>query len=129
MNSVIKIFCLIFFLVSPCLAVQDYYSFSIPEQQQRFDNLTTQFRCLVCQNQNIAESNAALANDLRDQIYQQIQHGNSDQQIIDYLVTRYGDYVMYRPPFNKLTFGLWLGPFIVLLTGLGYLIYYVRKRS
>lgn len=125
-----KKFFLIFLLfIHPGFAAQDVYHFDTQNQQTRFDALTSQFRCLVCQNQNIAESNAALANDLREQIYQKIQHGESDQTIVDYLVARYGDYVLYRPPFNAATLGLWIGPFILLLLGLGYLFNYIRKKS
>ena len=120
---------ILIFLVTPVFAAQDFYQFDTPEQQQRFEALTSQFRCLVCQNQNIAESNAGLANDLREQIYRQIRQGESDPNIVNYLVSRYGDYVLYRPPFNTLTLGLWFGPSLLLIMGLGYLIYYVRKKS
>ncbi|MHB1948736.1 MAG: cytochrome c-type biogenesis protein [Gammaproteobacteria bacterium] len=116
-------------LVTPVFAAQDFYQFDTQEQQIRFEALTTQFRCLVCQNQNIAESNATLANDLREQIYQKIRQGESDNNIVNYLVARYGDYVLYRPPVNTLTLGLWFGPSLLLLLGLGYLMYYVRKKS
>lgn len=110
-------------------AAQDYYSFATPQQQQRFYSLTSELRCLVCQNQNLAESNAPLANDLRNQVYQQIQQGQSDQQIVDYLVTRYGDYILYKPPFNKATLGLWIAPFLLLLTGISYLFYYLSRKN
>jgi cytochrome c-type biogenesis protein CcmH len=116
------------FLASSCFAAQDVYQFKTPEQQSRFDSLTGQLRCLVCQNQTIAESNASLAQDLREQIYQKVQSGQSDQAIVDYLVARYGDFILYRPPFNFATLGLWLGPILLLLSGLTYLIFYIRKQ-
>ena len=113
-------------LVTTAFSAQDYYPFNSVEKQQRFDRLTTQLRCLVCQNQNIAESNAPLAADLRKQIYQKIQQGQTEADIANYLVNRYGDYVLYRPPFNALTLGLWLGPFLLLIGSIGYLFYYLR---
>ncbi len=113
----------------PVYAVEDFYQFSSKEQQTRFTTLTSQLRCLVCQNQNLAESNAPLANDLRDQIYTKIQRGQSNQEIVQYLVTRYGDFILYRPPFNVVTMGLWLGPLLVLLSSLGYLLFYIYKRK
>lgn len=111
------------------LAAEDFYQFAIPAQQERFTALTTQLRCLVCQNQNIAQSNSELASDLREQIYQQISHGKSDQEIVDYLVARYGNYILYRPPFDGVTLGLWFGPFILLIGGISYLLFYLRKKS
>lgn len=130
-NFLRLIFILIVIGASPLssIAAEDIYQFSTAEQQQRFTSLTTQLRCLVCQNQNIAQSNSSLANDLRDQIYQKIVHGQSDQDIIQYLTTRYGSYVLYRPPFDYATLGLWLGPFVILLSGVSYLLFYLRKKS
>jgi cytochrome c-type biogenesis protein CcmH len=110
----------------PLFAVEDYYPFSLPKDQERFQTLTSELRCLVCQNENLAESNAKLAIDLRNQIYQQIKIGKSNQAIIHYLVTRYGDYILYRPPFNFSTLLLWIAPFLVLFFGMIYLIYYLR---
>lgn len=113
----------------PCFAAEDYYQFSSPKEHQRFANLTSELRCLVCQNQNLSESNAALAADLRNQVYQQIQKGQSDKQIVDYLIARYGDFILYRPPVKASTAGLWFGPFIFLFIGLGYLFFYIRNRQ
>jgi cytochrome c-type biogenesis protein CcmH len=121
----IILFLFILFFSLQLFATEDYYSFTTLSQQQRFQSLTTQLRCLVCQNENLAESNAALAVDLRNQIFHKIHLGQSDQEIINYLVARYGDYILYRPPFNLLTLGLWLGPFLLLIMGIGYLIYYL----
>ncbi len=123
-----KLFFILLISMTTCFAAQDFYLFEQPEQHQRFQQLTTQLRCLVCQNQNIAESNAPLAADLREQVFQQIVHGHSDQEIVDFLVARYGDFVLYRPPLNFATIGLWFGPFLFLAAGLGYLFYYLRKQ-
>jgi cytochrome c-type biogenesis protein CcmH len=85
-------------------------------------------RCLVCQNQTIAESNAGLARDLRKQIYEKITHGQTDIEILDYLVTRYGSYILYSPPLNSETWLLWFMPGMVLLFGFLYLLYYLAKN-
>ena len=86
-----------------------------PEQQARYQSLVHQLRCLVCQNQSIAESNADLANDLRVQVRTQIEAGRSDQEILDYMSDRYGDFVLYKPPLERKTIVLWVGPFLILL--------------
>jgi len=123
-----KFFYFFLIILTPCLAAQDYYPFKTTAEQQRFQALTSEFRCLVCQNQNLAESNAPLAADLRQQIYKQVLQGQTDIQIVDYLVARYGDTVLYRPPFNFYTLGLWLGPFFLLVFGVGYLLFYLSKK-
>jgi cytochrome c-type biogenesis protein CcmH len=88
-----------------------------PVAQARAVNLEEQLRCLVCQNQTIAESNADLAVDLRRQVREQIAAGRTDAEIIDYMTARYGDFVLYRPPFKPATLALWLGPFLLLAAG------------
>ncbi len=123
------LFILLFFIMSVCIAAEDYYQFHSPLDKVRFHTLTTELRCLVCQNQNIAESNASLATDLREQIYKKIQKGESDREIIDYLVARYGNFILYQPPFNMATLGLWLGPFLILIFGIIYLLFYLKKSS
>ena len=110
-------------------AANDFYQFDTPTEQNRFATLTSQLRCLVCQNQNLAESNAALAVDLRQQIYEHIQQGQSDKEIIDYLVERYGNFILYRPPFVAATWGLWLGPLVFLLVGIVGLLFYIHKKE
>ena len=86
-----------------------------PQAAQREAHLASELRCLVCQNQTIADSNAELAQDLRRQIHEQIAAGKSDAQIIDYMTARYGDFVLYRPPFKLTTVLLWLGPALILV--------------
>jgi cytochrome c-type biogenesis protein CcmH len=100
-----------------------------PVAAQRAVGLSEQLRCLVCQNQSIAESNADLAVDLRRQINEQIAAGRSDGEIIDFMVQRYGDFVLYRPPFKASTVLLWLGPALLLLGGLWALARALRSRS
>jgi len=110
-------------------AAEDMFTFQNAQDQQRFDTLTTELRCLVCQNQNLAESNAPLAIDLRFQIYKKILQGETNKNIVDYLVARYGSFILYSPPFNLTTFILWLGPLLVLLSGLGFLLFYLRGNK
>ena len=96
--------------------------------EQRLKDLAAELRCLVCQNQTIADSNAPLALDLRQQIRTQIAQGRSDTQIRDYMVQRYGDFVLYRPPLRATTALLWAGPFVLLLAGLAIFVGVVRRR-
>jgi len=97
--------------------------------EQRLKALAEELRCLVCQNQTIADSNAALALDLRNQIRAQIAEGRSDAQIRDYMVERYGDFVLYRPPLKASTLALWLGPAALLVVGAFVFWGVVRRRS
>lgn len=96
--------------------------------EERMKALAHELRCLVCQNQTIADSNADLAIDLRTQIREQIQSGNTDQQIKDYMVARYGDFVLYRPPMQSNTVLLWIAPFLLLVSGAGFLFWQLSKR-
>ena len=96
--------------------------------EQRLRLLADELRCLVCQNQTIADSNAPLALDLRNQIRTQIGEGKSDDQIRDYMVQRYGDFVLYRPPFKATTALRWVGPFALVLLGAGVMWMLVRRR-
>jgi cytochrome c-type biogenesis protein CcmH len=98
-----------------------------PVAQKRLVDLSAQLRCLVCQNQSIAESNAELAVDLRNQINEQIKAGKSDKEIVDFMVTRYGDFVLYRPPFKATTVLLWIGPIALLL--LAVIVFYRALAS
>lgn len=104
--------------------------FDTPEQEARYQTLVRELRCTVCQNQNLIESNAPLAADLRRQISLMIQDGAGKEEIIDYMVARYGDFVLFRPPMNSMTYLLWFGPVGMLLVGLsvlGFILY--RRRS
>ncbi len=96
-------------------------------EADRYQGMINQLRCLVCQNQTIADSNAPLAQDLRDQVRTQIQSGRSDAEIIDYVTARYGDFVLYRPPFKRSTWLLWGGPFALLLGALAIAVSLMRR--
>ncbi len=91
--------------------------------------ISDQLRCLVCQNQTIADSHAELAIDLRNQVREQVQRGVPDQQVIDYMVQRYGDFVLYRPPVKSTTWLLWFGPFGLLIAALAALIWHLRRSE
>jgi cytochrome c-type biogenesis protein CcmH len=100
-----------------------------PLTEKRLLAITTELRCLVCQNQTIADSNADLANDFRREIRKLIAEGKSDQEILDFMVARYGDFVRYRPPVKGTTILLWAGPAALLVIGLMTLILYLRRRN
>jgi cytochrome c-type biogenesis protein CcmH len=96
--------------------------------EQRAIALERELRCLVCQNQTLAESNAPLAMDLRNQIREQLAAGKSEREVLDYLVARYGDFVRYRPPLKASTLLLWAGPFVFLIGGFYLLARFLRRR-
>jgi cytochrome c-type biogenesis protein CcmH len=103
--------------------------FASQQQQERFDKLTQELRCLVCQNQNLADSDAPLAHDLRREVHEMLIAGRTNEQIKQFLVQRYGDFVLYRPPVQSNTYLLWLGPLILLLAGAWVLRISIRKRT
>jgi cytochrome c-type biogenesis protein CcmH len=104
-------------------------SFSGPEHEARYKKLIAELRCLVCQNQNIAASDADLAKDLRRQVFTRIENGETDAQIVDYMVARYGEFVLYKPPLNATTALLWIGPFAFLAAGVVIMIWLIRSRT
>ena len=96
--------------------------------EERLHKLSLELRCLVCQNETLAESRADLAEDLRDEIRQQMKAGKSDQEVIAFLTERYGQFILYRPQVTPTTYLLWFGPFVLLLGGLAVLFYYIKQR-
>ena len=130
-----KFFIVIFLLIISFTAVaqktgvQEPLVFASQQQQERFNKLTEELRCLVCQNQNLADSDAPLAHDLRREVHEMVLAGRTNEQIKQFLVTRYGDFVLYRPPVQENTYLLWLGPLVLLLAGAWILRSSVRKRS
>lgn len=112
--------CIAFCLTTTASAQSVYAEreFSDPAQEKVFKELATELRCLVCQNQNIADSDAELAQDLRREIHVMLERGDSKRQILDFMVERYGEFVLYRPMFTAKTLVLWLGPLIFFLAGL-----------
>jgi len=118
---------ILMFLSWNCLAGVEYRKFEDPQKEQAYHHLISELRCLVCQNQTIADSNADLAKDLRRQVYEMLQQGKSQNEIIAFMTQRYGDFVLYNPPFKAKTSLLWLGPVLFLLIGLATLLLFIRR--
>jgi cytochrome c-type biogenesis protein CcmH len=111
----------------PVIAAERYYHFENDSQQARYEALTRQLRCLVCQGESIADSHADLAKDLRSQVHRMILNGKSDADIIDFMVQRYGDFVLYRPPVKPTTWVLWMGPFALFATAVAVMLLLARR--
>ena len=124
----VLLFCAALLAAAPLYAKQAVPAGDDPVVEKRAVTLEEQLRCLVCQNQTIAESRADLAMDLKKEIREQIKAGKSDDQIKQFLVDRYGDFVLYKPPFKATTVLLWAGPFALLLGGMIVLFVYLRRR-
>ncbi len=105
------------------------YTFEDPSKEALFRELINELRCPKCQNQSIADSDAPLAKDLRDRAYIMVQDGASKQEVVDFMVSRYGDFAYYRPPVRSSTIVLWLGPILVVLLGAMVILVRVRKRT
>jgi cytochrome c-type biogenesis protein CcmH len=103
--------------------------FDDPRQEQRYEDLLKEIRCLVCQNQSLADSNASLAEDLRLEVHEQIVSGKSNEEVIDFLVSRYGEFVLYRPLFNYRTLLLWLGPLVLFICAAVFVFRMVKSRK
>src|SRR5689334_15186715 len=124
-----KVLLLIFALIFAGVAIaKDAQPVEDPQIEQRMKTLTEQLRCLVCQNETLADSRADLAEDLRKEIREQMKAGQSDQEIIAFLTQRYGDFVLYKPPVKSTTYLLWFGPFVLLFAGTGVLYRYLKRR-
>ena len=104
------------------------FPFSSTQNETRFAKLIQELRCLVCQNQSLADSDAELAGDLRREVFSMIEQGVTDQEIIGFLVARYGEFVLYRPRVKPETYLLWFGPFVLLLVGALVLVYLAHRR-
>jgi cytochrome c-type biogenesis protein CcmH len=107
----------------------DALPFKDRAEEQRFQGLARQLRCLVCQNESLADSSADLAKDLRQEVFEQMRQGKSDDEIKQYLTARYSDFVLYNPPLKGATVMLWFGPFLVLLAGAFVVFRIVRRRA
>lgn len=106
-----------------------FYPLPTARQEAQFNHLLTELRCLVCQNQDLADSNAGLAKDLRRQVYDMVARGDSDQEIITYLTARYGDFILFKPPVKAVTALLWYGPLLFLSLGLVIFWRQCNRRS
>jgi len=119
---------MLYFTVFPAAGANAPLGFEDPEKQQRYEEMLEEIRCLVCQNQSLADSGAGLAQDLRREVHSMIDEGKSDAEITGFLVERYGDFVLYRPPLKRSTWLLWFGPFILLLVGITAVVLFARSR-
>lgn len=106
----------------------EVHAFDNPEQEARYNQLIDELRCLVCQNQNLADSNAELAVDMRRKTYEMVREGHSKKEVADFMVERYGEFVLYRPPFNTNTLLLWIGPFVILVVGVAVMLRTIARR-
>ena len=122
------LFILILMLSASTYAV-DYRQLSDPKQQEIYETLTKELRCLVCQNQTIADSNAELASDLRRQVYEMLEKGKSRDEIVQFMTDRYGDFVLYKPAFSVKTTLLWIAPVVFLLMGLITVFFFIRRKK
>ncbi len=109
-------------------AAIEVHQFDDPAQEALYKELIAELRCLVCQNQNLADSNADLAKDLREKTYEMVKAGKDKEEIVDWMVNRYGDFVLYKPPVQRNTLLLWGGPFLILLVGVLVLVRFIRRR-
>ena len=129
MRAYIAIMAAIMLLAQTVWAIDAAPAFSDPQLQARYEKLTHQLRCLVCQNETIADSNATLAADLRKQLREMIAAGKSDQDILNYMTDRYGDFVLYKPPFEARTVLLWSAPVLLVLAGVIAAFNVIMRRA
>lgn len=131
--SRILLFCMMFFLSITTLVRAEtamaLYPFENEKKAAQFQHLLSDLRCLVCQNQDLVDSNAEFAKDLRREIYEKVTQGESDQTIIDYLTARFGDYILFKPPLKGLTWLLWIAPLCFLAMGLGIFWKMIRNAK
>ncbi len=116
-------------LVLSVQAAIEVYEFDNMQQEQQFKDLSNTLRCPKCQNNTIGDSNAALAQDLRHKVYEMTKQGKSEQEIVDYMIARYGNFVTYNPPFTVATSILWLGPLAVVVFGFGFIVLRTRRSK
>lgn len=130
-NPILRQWCLLAFLLVSSFGAQaavDVREFDSEADRARYQSFIDELRCPKCQNQNLAGSDAPIAKDLRNQVYRLIEEGRSDKEIVDFMVERYGEYVLYRPRLSPATLVLWIGPPVVLIIGVIILIIVVRQR-
>ncbi|MEH6565507.1 MAG: cytochrome c-type biogenesis protein [Halopseudomonas sp.] len=110
-------------------AAVDTFEFDSEQERERFYAISAELRCPKCQNQNIADSNAPIADDLRKEVYRLLEEGRSDEEVVEYMVARYGDFVRYKPALNSDTLVLWFGPLFFLLAGFLAVFMLIRRRQ
>ncbi|MEE9451478.1 MAG: cytochrome c-type biogenesis protein [Gammaproteobacteria bacterium] len=118
------------FIVSAVQAeVTDRYQFDDDQQQILFKQLLKELRCLVCQNQDLSDSNASLAEDLRQEVYALVVRDHNKEEILNFLTDRYGDFILFKPPLKATTYVLWIGPFVLLILAVFLLLRFVRRQA
>jgi len=127
MSALLKLLALGLLLMTTAQAADTPVSFADPTDRERYDTLLTELRCLVCQNQSLADSHADLAQDLRDEVYEMINAGKDDESIRAFMVARYGDFVLYKPPVKSATWLLWFGPLVLLAVAITVVMVTVRS--
>ncbi|MBE0470950.1 MAG: cytochrome c-type biogenesis protein CcmH [Methyloprofundus sp.] len=125
----LRLFIIILLSITSAYAAIETYEFKDKDKERRFQALSADMRCPKCQNQNLADSNAEIAQDLKQKIFEMLAADKSDTEIVDYMVARYGDFVLYEPRFNAQNAVLWLGPGVLLLLGLIVVIGLTRSRN
>jgi cytochrome c-type biogenesis protein CcmH len=110
-------------------AVTQTYEFDDPKKEQQFEKLIKEFRCVTCPNQNIGDSMAPVASAMREEIYRRVKAGESSHVIRDYLLSQYGDFVLYRPLLKKQTWGLWMGPLVIFMLGIIFWTKYLHQGN
>ena len=125
MNKISLLFTLILSTHQVCAEIINVQ----PQYEDRYQSLLEELRCLVCQNQTLADSSSELATDLRVQVKDMLEQGNTDQEILDFMSARYGDFVLYTPPVKSHTLFLWLGPFALLIIGIGASLLMITQRA
>ena len=128
MKRIILLLLVVASLPVPGMAKEALPTSADPALEQRVMNLSRELRCLICQNESLADSRVDLAEDLRNQIREQMKAGKSDKEIVAYLTQRYGKFILYNPPIDPTTYLLWFGPFVLLLAGLFVLFRYLKQR-
>lgn len=132
MNNFLKVLIIPIILVSTfsTYSVQiEFHSFENPQRERLYLDLIAELRCVKCQNQNLAESNAELARDMREKTYQMVIAGKSREDVVNYMTARYGDFVLYKPPFKAKTLLLWIGPPILLLLSIFFILKMIRNQN
>ena len=129
MRRIFLVFFLLACITSARATTSSIYEFSTNKHRHQFNELITQLRCMVCVNETLADSDASLAKDMRLQVYQMVKAGKTNKEIKHYLSTRYGDFILFKPPVNSTTWVLWFGPFLFLFIGFTILFGVVRKKN
>ena len=128
MRSLLAVVFVLFVAAQSAWAAEATPTAQDPELEKRVQALSEELRCLVCQNQSLADSNADLAVDLKNQVREKMKQGMTNEQIVEYMVARYGDFVLYRPPVKATTLLLWFGPLLLLVIGIATLFYRLSRR-